>query len=233
MSRPYVGVDEAGKGPVLGPMVAAAVRAEPAALPDGVDDSKRLSAERRASIAADLRGGDRIGVAVGVVSVAEIDAPGTDMNGLTLAAQARAVRGVTTEGDRVVADAGDVSAERFGRRLDDRLAGAAAAHSGEGTAPEFDPVDVAVDAAHGADESDPVVGAASVVAKVERDRRVVAIDERHDRDVGSGYPSDPTTRSFLAGYVDEHRSLPDCARTSWATAEDILQAAEQSSLAEF
>ncbi|MFC6753942.1 ribonuclease HII, partial [Halorubrum tibetense] len=51
----YVGVDEAGKGPVIGPMVAAAVRANPDQLPADVDDSKRVPPERRVAIAAELR----------------------------------------------------------------------------------------------------------------------------------------------------------------------------------
>ena len=55
MTAYRIGVDEAGKGPVLGPMVAAAVRGDAEELPDGVADSKRLSASRRESLAADLR----------------------------------------------------------------------------------------------------------------------------------------------------------------------------------
>ena len=55
-----VGSDEAGKGPVLGPMVAAAVRADEDALPNGIDDSKRLSPSRREEIAATLREGDGV-----------------------------------------------------------------------------------------------------------------------------------------------------------------------------
>jgi len=51
--------------------------------------------------------------------------------------------------------------------------------------------------------------------------------------VGSGYPSDPTTRDFLREYVTEHDSLPDCARASWQTSQDALAAAEQSSLSDF
>ncbi|MFC6763684.1 ribonuclease HII, partial [Natrinema soli] len=50
------GVDEAGKGPALGSMFAAAVHCEePSVLPDGIRDSKRLSPERREELAAALR----------------------------------------------------------------------------------------------------------------------------------------------------------------------------------
>jgi ribonuclease HII len=210
-----VGVDEAGKGPVLGPMVAAAVRAPPDALPEDVDDSKRLAPPCRTELAAAVREHPDVRVGVAAVGVDRIDDPATDMNGLTVAAQAEATAAVVDGGDRVVADAGDVDAERFGRRLDDAV-----------------PAAVAVRAEHGADGDHAVVGAASVVAKVERDRRVAALEAEYGR-VGSGYPSDPTTRAFLAEYVDEHGSLPDCARKSWATCTDVLAAAEQAALDEF
>jgi ribonuclease HII len=209
-----VGADEAGKGPVLGPMVCAAVRAPAAAL-GGVDDSKRLAPERRERLAARLREDDRVAVAVEVVGVDRIDDPETDMNGLALAGQAAAVRAVAEPGDRVRADAADVDAERFGRRL--------RAVAGGG-------LDVVAE--HRADESHPVVGAASVVAKVERDRRVAALGREYGG-VGSGYPADPETRAFLRAFVGEHGRLPACARSSWATCADLLAAAEQSALDEF
>jgi ribonuclease HII len=217
-----VGADEAGKGPALGPMVAGAVRAAPEHLPEGLADSKKLSPARRRELNAALRDHPEIRVAVAVVTPAEIDAPDTDMNSLGVAAQADAVAGVAEPGDEVYADAADTDADRFGHRLADCLAEWNDALAG-----------VAVTAAHGADESYPVVSAASVVAKVERDRLVTEIDAAYDRDVGSGYPSDPTTRAFLEGYVADHGALPDCARRSWSTCEDVLAAAEQSGLEEF
>ncbi|SFG59551.1 RNase HII [Halopelagius inordinatus] len=216
-----VGCDEAGKGPVLGPMVAAAVRAEPDALPDDVDDSKRIAPERRAEIAAFLREDGAVTVGVAVVSPSRIDDPETDMNSLTVAAQAEAVAAAARDGDAVVADAGDVNEARFGRRV----------ASSVGT----DGVEVRVHAEHGGDESYALVGAASIVAKVERDARVDAIDAEYAEygPVGSGYPSDGTTREFLREYVDRTGELPECARASWSTCDDVLAAAAQSSLDQF
>jgi ribonuclease HII len=210
------GVDEAGKGPVLGSMFAAAVRADPAMLPDDVADSKTLTPARREALAADIRDLDGVTVAVAEITPERIDDPETDMNTLTVAAQADALAGVAHDGDSGLVDAGDTDADRFGRRVDDRV-----------------PADVEVRAEHGADETDPLVGAASIVAKVARDDHVAAIDDRHDRAVGSGYPSDPTTRSFLADYVETHGQLPGCARDSWQTSQDALARAEQSALDEF
>ncbi len=251
----YLGVDEAGKGPVLGPMVAAAVLAAPSSLPADVDDSKRLSVARREAIDEAIRGSDGVAVGVALVEPAEIDRPDTDMNTLTVRGQARAVRAALAgsgrraaddelaEGPvRVVADAGDTSEARFARRLGEFVEGGVhdpgtegGVHDpgNEGGGDDLPPVDV--EAFHGADEDDPVVGAASVVAKVARDARMAAIDDRYPAydGVGSGYPSDPTTRSFLRAYVADHGDVPDCARRSWATCDDVLAAAEQSGLDEF
>ena len=225
MSPYQIGVDEAGKGPVLGPMVAAAVRADDSDLPDGIDDSKRLTAAKRESIATQLRESPAVGVGVGVVTTDEIDDPETDMNSLTVTAQVRALGDVTADGDHALVDAGDVSESRFARRVADGVADAGTVTAGG--------VAIDVTAEHGADEASRLVGAASIIAKVERDNRIDALNEEYDGDIGSGYPSDPTTREFLADYVDRHGELPACARASWATCEDVLAAAEQSDLAEF
>jgi len=221
------GVDEAGKGPVLGSMFAVAVRvADPAALPADVDDSKNVAPERREELAARMGDDDRIAVGVAEIPVERIDDPETDMNALTVAAHAEAVGEVVESGERGVegvADAGDTSETRFGRRVADRV-----------------PAPVDLTAKHGADETHAVVGAASVVAKVERDAHVDALaDDYRERygdpfgDLGSGYPSDPTTREFLESFVAEFGELPDCARRSWSTCEDVLAAREQSGLSDF
>lgn len=226
-----VGADEAGKGPVLGPMVAAAVRADPAVLPENLADSKTLAPARRDELDAALRARDGIRVGVAVVPVDRIDDPATDMNRLGVAAQAEAVCRVAAAGDRVIADAADTSEERFASRLREAVAGGV--REINGGIREDEGVEVAVTAEHGADETYPLVSAASVVAKVERDRRVGALAESYGRDVGSGYPGDETTRAFLREYVAEHGCLPDCARASWQTSADVLAAAEQAALDQF
>ena len=210
------GVDEAGKGPVLGSMFAAAVAVDdPDSLPPGIDDSKNVAPARREEIAATLRAAAGVSVGVAEIPVARIDDPETDMNTLTVEAQATALAEIVTDDATGIADAGDTSEARFARRVAER-------------------VDAEIDltAEHGADETYQVVGAASIVAKVARDAHVAALSEKHG-DLGSGYPSDPTTREFLASYVAENDCLPDCARRSWSTCEDVLAAHEQSGLGDF
>ncbi|WEL16813.1 Ribonuclease HII [Halorhabdus sp. SVX81] len=208
------GVDEAGKGPVLGSMFAACVVADPADLPDDVDDSKDLSAERREELAAVVR--DRAhAVAVSEIPVARIDDPETDMNTLTVAAHAEALEPVASDGLTAYLDAGDTNAVRFERRVADRIE-----------------ADLDLRAEHGADASYLIVGAASIIAKVERDAHVAELAAEYG-DLGSGYPGDSTTREFLEDYIEAHGELPACARESWQTSRDVRNAAGQAALDDF
>jgi len=211
-----IGADEAGKGPVLGSMFAAAVRvADGATLPDGVRDSKALTPERREDLALEIQGTDGITVGIAEVPPSRIDEPETDMNSLTVWAQASAIGEIATPDDDCVLDASDVRPDRFGGRVGNRL-----------------DVETEIHAAHRADEAHPIVAAASIVAKVNRDAHVADLAEEYGS-IGSGYPSDPQTRSFLEEFVHEESRLPDCARRSWQTCADVIAAAEQAGLADF
>ncbi|MDQ2049974.1 ribonuclease HII [Natronolimnohabitans sp. A-GB9] len=225
------GVDEAGKGPALGSMFAAAVYCDDSAtLPDGIADSKRLTPDRREELATTIRGDDRIHVGVAEIPTDRIDDPETDMNTLAVTAHAEAiataVAGLEPETDTIsgLCDACDTDADRFAKRVADACL------------EEFqlEPA-LEIEARHGADDDSTLVGAASIVAKVERDTHVTALAAEYDAydTVGSGYPSDPNTREFLESYVDDHDELPPCARESWSTCEDVLAAAQQTGLEQF
>ncbi len=69
--RLIAGVDEAGRGPLAGPVVAAAVVLNPNAIPDGLNDSKKLSATRREALLEEIHAVASVGV--GIATVAEID----------------------------------------------------------------------------------------------------------------------------------------------------------------
>lgn len=213
----HVGVDEAGKGPVLGSMFVAALRIDPDAIPDGVGDSKRLSPDRREALAPAIRD-SAAAVSIIEVPTERIDDPATDMNGLTARAHAAALEDVRDPATPIYLDAADTNVVRFEQRVESHLDG-----PGDGAD---------LRAEHGADESHPVVSAASILAKVERDTHVDRLAEEYGA-VGSGYPSDETTREFLRTYVAEHRELPACARSSWQTSKDVLGDLHQASLGEF
>ncbi|MFC7059547.1 ribonuclease HII [Halovenus salina] len=210
----YVGVDEAGKGPVLGSMFVAAVRADPDALPAAVDDSKRLAPARREELADQLR--EQVDdIAVVEIPVERIDNPETDMNQLTVDGHGKALGRLVADGDDCYLDAGDTNAVRFERRVRKQI-----------------DADADVRAEHGADETYPVVGAASIIAKSAREAHVAGLESEYGT-VGSGYPGDETTRTFLRDFVHERGQLPSCARESWQTSRDIMGERDQAALTDF
>ena len=209
------GVDEAGKGSVLGPMVVAAVgvSSEEILADLGVKDSKQLSAKERERMYSIIR--KRCRVATVKLDAHEIDAVRQDM---TLnAAVARAHAQVITKLSPSCAyvDACDVNSFRYAEMVKSHLER---------------PCEIVSE--HHADEKFPVVSAASIIAKVTRDRAIAILAKKYG-DIGSGYPADPVTIRFLNAYIDEHRIPPPIARKSWKTVSAILVKKTQSSLGDF
>jgi ribonuclease HII len=117
--------------------------------------------------------------------------------------------------DRAIVDACDVNPLRYGEMV------AAALQK---------PCEILSE--HRADQNHLCVAAASIVAKVLRDRAVRGLAEEFG-DIGSGYPSDPATCAFLEAYIDAHGSPPACARTSWKTVTALMDNRSQASLFDF
>ncbi|MBK5264770.1 MAG: ribonuclease HII [Alphaproteobacteria bacterium] len=98
---PVAGVDEAGRGPLAGPVVAAAVILDRQAVPDGLDDSKKLTARRRAGLDGDIRR-SAIGFGIGICTVEEIDA--LNILWATMLAMRRAVEAMARECAHILVD---------------------------------------------------------------------------------------------------------------------------------
>ena len=97
---PVAGVDEAGRGPLAGPVVAAAVILDPACIPDGIDDSKALTATKRAALCEAILRCARVGI--GIASVEEIDR--INVLHAAMIAMRRAVRDLRVVPDRALID---------------------------------------------------------------------------------------------------------------------------------
>ena len=76
---------------------------------------------------------------------------------------------------------------------------------------------------HKADHRYTIVGAASIIAKTTRDKVIRDLQNKLGIDFGSGYPSDPKTRSFLKEYFLETGEFPSIARTHWKTLDKIRE----------
>jgi ribonuclease HII len=208
------GVDEAGKGAVLGPLVVAAVAcgSDEEAGATGARDSKTLAPGRREEIYAEITA--RFRVAVRTIPPGKIDArPAHTLNLCIARAHAAVVSDLGPE--LAILDACDVDAGRHGRTV----AGYLTCRS-------------RIRSIHGADRIHPVVGAASIVAKVLRDRAIASLAREHG-DIGSGYPSDPVTIAWLREYLRKERAPPPFARASWATTRDLMDELVQRTLTDF
>ena len=204
-----LGLDEAGRGSLVGPLVVGGFLTEADRIPElrraGVRDSKLLSPNRRAEIFQELANlGTRFVVHLPPRTVDRAVAHG-GLNDLELSAFATLVR--RSRPAFAFADACDPVAERFGRRL--------AAASGTGCV---------VHARHKADRDLPVVAAASIVAKVHRDRSLARLRRRLGPELGSGYPSDERTVAFVRSTLADGSAPPSWLRASWATTERLIEA---------
>lgn len=210
------GVDEAGRGPVLGPMVVAAVAIEDDAPLRRMEvrDSKKLTPSRREELAEKIETSCR--VEYQVVSHEEIDGRGTktSLNELEAAVFARLIDGMRAE--TVYVDACDVNESHFGKMVMERLS--------------YRPRMVCE---HKADDHYPIVSAASIIAKTNRDRIVSEMQAEIGQDIGSGYASDPKTIAFLQKWIKEKGDLPPYTRRSWATAKEAMSSSKNAKLTDW
>lgn len=205
------GIDEAGRGPVVGPMVVGLVAAETeeelAAL--GVKDSKVLSASRREALAAEIvNAADRVEVVQ--VTAAEIDQLRRRMTLNDIEVDLFAELGRRVNAEVFCLDACDVDPDRFRRNFLTKL--------------RREPPPTVI-SEHGADATYPSVSAASIIAKVRRDAELAKIARRLEPKVnlplGSGYSHDARTRRFLERYLELYGRMPPEARGSWDTVRTI------------
>ena len=107
--------------------------------------------------------------------------------------------------DAIYADCPDINEQSFKSRLGNLIGD-----------------DVEIIAKHKADDTYPVVSAASIVAKVTRDRMMEDIQREFDTNIGSGYPSDHYTMDFIRDWIAENGTAPPHVRTSWEPVRDML-----------
>jgi ribonuclease HII len=204
-----LGLDEAGRGSVLGPLVVGAFCCDEGQLGSlvatGVRDSKRLSPAQREAVYGRLASlGERRSIALAPRTIDRYVAHG-GLNELELESFAQLVRELRP--DVAFVDACDPNAPRFGHRL-------AALAGGE----------VRVVSRHKADRDVPVVSAASIVAKVRRDAALAELRLSVAEPLGTGYPADPATRECVERHARDGGRVPLWMRRSWETVQRVKRA---------
>ena len=201
----FCGVDEAGRGSVMGPLVVGAVYVEDDAfLKDiGVRDSKKLTPKSREWM-YDRIVSEASDYAIVIASAADVDERRAKMslNDVELEMFREAVS--KTPVTRVYADCPDVNEMAFSSALSIRLN------------------NITVIGRHKADDTYPVVSAASIIAKVTRDRMIEDISKEFGVDIGSGYPSDQKTMDFIKGWISKNGVSPKHTRNSWEPVRKLL-----------
>ncbi len=212
-----IGIDEAGRGPVIGPLVLCGVLVELAKEEElrslGVKDSKLLSTQRREELFEPIKTVVK-NYKIVSVSAQEIDALMQHINLNMIEAQKSIEIINSLDCDKVILDCPSANLNAYASVIKAKL----------------NNKKIEVIAQFKADEKYLSVGAASILAKVTRDRAIQALKEKYDVDFGSGYMSDVVTQKFLGENYDKY---PELFRTCWISWQNAKAKKMQKMLGEF
>lgn len=198
-----LGIDEAGRGPVIGPLIIAGVM-----LPKEkikileklqVKDSKKLTPRKRTYLAKKIKKISKYYLKrIDAQTIDKLRQEGVNLNEI----EKRAITDIINQAkpDHAIIDSPDIKPKRFEKEIK-KLTKAS------------------IKAEHGADTKYPIVSAASIIAKDQREKEIEKIKKEYRVEFGSGYPNDPLTKKFLS-QLDPNR-LPDFIRKSWATIKNM------------
>ena len=213
MAKLIAGVDDVGRGPIIGPLVIAGVlipnEAQDGLRAMGVRDSKLLTPETRTRLDVKIRS-IATKVAFAEAQPKEIDdfvlhgGRLRKLNFLEARMMAQVIGQLAPE--EAYVDASDVNEARYAESIRDSLPDHLRA--------------LKIFSEHHADRTYPVVSAASIIAKVRRDAAIEGLHAGYG-DFGSGYITDPKTMSFLRDWRRAHVEYPPIVRRSWKTIKEI------------
>jgi ribonuclease HII len=199
------GVDEAGKGPVMGPLVVAAVVVDNAKEIEnlGIRDSKLLTKTKRNELAKIIK--EKFTFAVEIIDPIIVDKyrRRNKLNDLNREAFGKLISKL--DPNIAYVDAADVNEQRFGEQIKLSLT---------------NKKNTDIISMHKADTKILVVAAASIIAKETREQEIHQLKDKIG-DFGSGYPSDEKTIKFLKSFYSDNNKWPTGTRKSWKTLERI------------
>ena len=212
-----LGIDEAGRGPVIGPMVMCGYLVEEERVHElkalGVKDSKLLSPEKREELFPKIKAIARDMVVLSIPAK-EIDRLRTETNLNKLEIERMRQMIMLLRPDVAKIDAPEANTVKFHGKVARGIS------------------NTKIVAENFADKRHVEVGAASIIAKVHRDREISKLHGKYGF-FGSGYASDDRTIRFLKDWLQNNNDFPDIVRKSWITAITMKSEREQKKLAQF
>jgi len=222
MAELILGIDDAGRGPVIGPMVLAGClideETEKEFKKEGVKDSKQLTQKRREFLAEKIKS-SAITFEIVLAYPDEIDGKnhdGINLNALEAIKMAEVINKINKgfAKIKVVVDCPSVGIEKWRDFLKIQIKNLS---------------NLEVICEHKADVNHIAVSAASILAKCTREIEMAKLKEQYGNEIGSGYCSDPTTCNFLKNHAQTH-SDKGIFRKTWSTWKDACSVAEQKKL---
>jgi len=212
------GIDEAGRGPVIGPLVMAGVLVDEQDLPKlksmGITDSKLLTKEKREELFDKIKKIVKKYEIIIVLPQEIDDALESDELNLNWLEAHKAAEIINKlKPDKAILDCPSNNTKAYESYVKDFVK---------------DVVELVVE--HKADINYLEASAASILAKVTRDREIDKIKEKINKDIGSGYPSDPKTKEFLE---KNYKKYPEIFRKTWASYQNIQKMKNQRKLGDF
>jgi len=199
-------VDEAGRGSLLGPLVIAGVSLKRSKIRKlssmGIRDSKKLTpAARERLYKKIIEYADDYYIARINPKTIDRSVKNHQLNSLEAKYMAKVI--VKLKPNISYVDSCDVNPKRYGKEINKM------AKRGK------------IRSYHHADSRFVIVSAASIVAKVNRDKAIAKLRKKHD--LGSGYPSDKKTINFLSKYISDKKEIPSFVRKSWKPVQAMLK----------
>ncbi len=216
-----LGIDEAGRGPAIGPLVMCGVLIEEdkerELINIGVKDSKLLQPKIRSMLVKEIQKIAK-SIHLQIILPEEIDAalnhPSNDLNKLELQKSVNII--LESKPDKVIMDCPSPNTKSYKSSVESSLG-------------KFK---TKIVAEHKADFNYSVVGAASIIAKVTRDKMIDDLKKKHGVDFGSGYASDPKTVEFLEKNWNKEE-YSELFRKTWEPWKRLKASKTQMKLASF
>ena len=200
------GVDEAGRGSLLGPLVIAGVSLKRSKIRKlssmGIRDSKKLTpAARERLYKKIIEYADDYYITRINPKTIDRSVKKHQLNSLEAKYMAKVISKLKPNISYV--DSCDVNPKRYGKEINKM------AKRGK------------IRSYHHADSRFVIVSAASIIAKVNRDKAIAKLRKEHD--LGSGYPSDRKTINFVSKYISNRKEIPSFVRKSWKPVQSMLK----------